>query len=79
MKCILPQVISDSQTGFLKGRFIGKNTRLVYDLISYLEKKGKAGLLLLVDFEKAFDSLEWSFIHKVLQKYNFGDYTQENG
>ena len=29
-------------------------------------------LLLLVDFEKAFDSVEWSFIEKTLKYYNFG-------
>ena len=77
MKCVLPQLISDSQTGFLKGRFIGENTRLVYDMIAYLEKKMKPGLLLLVDFEKAFDSLEWSFLHNVLNKYNFGEFAKK--
>ena len=30
------------------------------------------GLLLFVDFEKAFDSLEWSFIEKTLNYYKFG-------
>ena len=30
------------------------------------------GMLLFVDFEKAFDSLEWSFIEKTLNYYNFG-------
>ena len=30
------------------------------------------GLLLFVDFEKAFDTLEWSFIVKTLKYYNFG-------
>ena len=30
-------------------------------------------MLLLIDFEKAFDSIEWSYIRKVLHKYNFGE------
>ena len=30
------------------------------------------GLLLFVDFEKAFDSLEWSFCDKSLKYFNFG-------
>jgi hypothetical protein len=30
------------------------------------------GLLLLVDFEKAFDSIEWKFLQKALNSFNFG-------
>jgi hypothetical protein len=45
----------------MKDRFMGENTRLLYDLMHYLEENNKTGLLLLVDFEKAFDSIEWLF------------------
>ena len=37
----------------------------------YTEKQNLPGLLLLIDFEKAFDSVPWSFIFKVLSLYNF--------
>ncbi len=72
LKSILPKIISDSQKGFMKGRYIGENTRLVYDLMHFLETHQKPGVLLLVDFEKAFDSIEWSYIQAILKKYNFG-------
>ena len=36
------------------------------------EENNLAGLLLLVDFEKAFDSLSWNFIHKVMRFFGFG-------
>jgi hypothetical protein len=45
----------------MKDRFMGENTRLLYDLMHYLEENDMDGLLLLVDFEKAFDSIEWNF------------------
>ena len=38
----------------------------------YCEKQSIPGLLLLIDFEKAFDSLAWDFIYKVLTFLNFG-------
>ena len=38
----------------------------------YLEQHNKTGLLLLVDFEKAFDSVEWNFLKKALSSFNFG-------
>ena len=31
------------------------------------------GQIILVDFEKAYDSLEWDFLFKALDKFNFGN------
>ena len=32
----------------------------------------KPGLLMFIDFEKAFDSIEWAFIERALNYFNFG-------
>ena len=72
IKNVLDKLIATEQTGLIKDRYIGENTRLVYDLLQFTEEQNIPGLLLLIDFEKAFDSLSWSFIHKVLQFFNFG-------
>ena len=52
-------------------RFTGDNIRLIYDTLHYSNNAKKRGLLLLIDFEKAFDSVAWSFIQKTLIFYNF--------
>ena len=31
------------------------------------------GILLFLDFEKAFDSVEYNFMFKTLEKFNFGE------
>lgn len=56
----LPKVISHDQTGFLKRRSINENIRLIYieGIIRYTETEQIPGLLLFVEFEKAFDTLE---------------------
>ena len=36
-------------------------------------KKNRTGVLISVDFQKAFDSLEWSCIQSALEGYNFGE------
>lgn len=72
LKSVLPAIIDEDQTGFLPGRFIGENTRLLYDLLFYTEKQQIPGMLLLIDFEKAFDSVDWSFLLSVLDFFNFG-------
>ena len=56
----------------MQGRYIGEVTRLIYDVMNYTEKKPKIdGLLMLIDFEKAFDSISWSFMFNVLEKFGF--------
>ena len=37
------------------------------------ENEHKSGFITLIDFEKAFDSIEWPFLFKCLKKFNFGD------
>jgi hypothetical protein len=41
-------------------------------LIDKLEENDMPCLLLLIDFEKGFDTVEWSFFEKTLQYYGFG-------
>ena len=51
---------------------MGENIRTIFDIMQSAEDNNIPGLILLVDFEKAFDSLSWSFIQKVLILFNFG-------
>ena len=57
----------------MKGRYIGENIRLISDVMEQTKKLNCPGILLSVDFQIAFDTLEWSCIHNVLKIYNFGD------
>lgn len=68
----LEKIIHPDQTGFIHGSKEAKNIRLVYDIMQHTEEENIPGLLLLVDFEKAMDSLSWSFIQKALEFFNFG-------
>ena len=58
LKNVLPNLIDNDQTGFLKDRFIGENIRLIDSVIHYTTANKVPGLLLLLDFEKAFDAVE---------------------
>ena len=58
-------LISDTQMGFMNGRFIGECTRLICDIIEKCDENNIPGVLILLDFEKAFDSVEWNFIRKL--------------
>ena len=73
IKLTLDELINRDQTGFIKGRSLVENIRVIYDIMKFTDEQQIPGLLLLIDFEKAFDSLSWQFLHKALQHLNFGE------
>ena len=70
---VIPTLIHKDQNGFIKNRFIGYNIRTVIDCIDYLNRGNKEGFLAFVDFEKAFDKLNWHFMDETLKNFNFGE------
>ena len=66
----LPYLADDDQTGYIKDRFIGCNIRLVEDIIQYTSLTKTPGILLSVDFEKAFDSIKWDYILSSLKAFD---------
>ena len=70
---VLPNIVHNNQVGYVKGRYIGQNIRTAIDILQYTKLENKSGILISVDFEKAFDSVEWSFMIEVLKKFNFGE------
>ena len=69
---VIGSIVNHDQTAYIKGRYMGTNIRLVSDVIDYYDTLDKSGLLLMIDFKKAFDSLEWNFLFKTLKLFNFG-------
>ena len=51
--------------------YMGDSIRLMYELIHDLNYKNLPGLRICIDFEKAFDSVDWLFRRKVLKAFGF--------
>ena len=73
IKGVLEELISNDQTGFISNRFIGENTKLLYDTIDYCHSQNIDGLLVVVDYAKAFDTIEWDYVDQCLNLFNFGE------
>ena len=73
LRTVLPNIISKTQSGFMSNRFIGENTHLIYDIIHYANCNKIPGLLMLIDFQKAFDSVSWKFLYSILSTFGFKD------
>lgn len=69
---IMPAITSVQQRGFIKGRSIKDCICLTSEAINLLDKKTFGGnLALKVEIAKAFDTLDWTFLLKVLKKFGF--------
>ena len=71
IKPILPYIIKTQQKGFIQGRNIADCTREIYDFLYECEENDVPGLLLLIDFQEAFDSIACDFIHLALREFDF--------
>lgn len=72
IKSVLQSIISDDQSGFFPGRFIGDNIRLPYDIMYYTEENNIPEIILLVDFSIRFESISWDFMYHASTFFNFG-------
>ena len=72
IKNVLPSIIHYNQTGFIKDRYIGETARSIFDIMDFTVEENIPGLLIFIDFPKAFDSLEWNFLLKCLESFNVG-------
>ena len=76
-KKVVNKIISTSQTAYIKGRYIGENSRLVYDVISHVNQSKQTCLILAADFEAAFETISWHYLNAVLKEMNFGEYFRQ--
>ena len=72
----MSHVISPHQTAYIAGRYIGENTRLLFDTIALANEKNIPGMIVTADFEAAFESVSWEYLKEVMSQMNFGPYFQ---
>ena len=72
LQSVMNSLISSTQTAYISGRYIGENTRLIFDLIAHTESTKTPGMILAADFQAAFETVSWSYLRAVMNKFNFG-------
>ncbi|XP_026435095.1 uncharacterized protein LOC113332802 [Papaver somniferum] len=75
MKPLMEKIISPTQAAFVPKRYINDNIVIVHELIHSMKKsKKKQGLVVLkIDMSKAFDSVEWGFVLKMMSSLGFSE------
>ena len=77
LKVALPEIINPDQIGYMQNRFCGENIRLISDVIEFCTSQKNPCLILLADFEKAFDKISWNFVKCCLKRFGFGNIFQK--
>jgi hypothetical protein len=68
----LNNLISHSQTAFIKGRSILDNFQYMQGAVNHFHRSKTPMLFLNLDVTKAFDSIRWDYMLETLQRLGFG-------
>ena len=69
---VLPHIIHYDQNAFVKGRTIFDAVRTISDVMEFTKVHDYQSIMTAIDFEKAFDSLNWNFLSRSLEFFGFG-------
>lgn len=64
-------MVGVSQTAFIPGRNIIDGVVILYEVLLHLKSRKEEGIILKLDFEKAYDKVNWGFLKEVMLSKNF--------
>ncbi|GJR37695.1 putative RNA-directed DNA polymerase, eukaryota, reverse transcriptase zinc-binding domain protein [Tanacetum coccineum] len=66
------EVVSENQLAFILGRNISDNILITQELMhNYHRKRGPPRCVFKVDIQKAYDTVDWSFLENILTRFGF--------
>ena len=68
---ILQRLIDHHQSAFLKGRYILDNVVLGHEIIHHCKNTHNKGVVIKIDFEKAYDKINWNYLLSIMQARGF--------
>lgn len=69
---VIGDLVHEDQVGFIKGRKASSIIRLIDDVIDHMNDTNSQGLILALDYARAFDSISKDFVIWSFEKFGFG-------
>ena len=70
---VLDRIIDRCESSFMEGRNIMDNIMNLHEILHDTKVKRKSGLVLKLDFEKAYDMISWTFLFDCLKQRGFSE------
>ena len=64
---VAEKIVSATQTAFIPGRHILEGVSVLHEVVHEIQKTKATGIILKLDFEKAYDKVQWTFLREVLK------------
>lgn len=68
---IVDRLVSPNQSAFIHGRYILESVVLAHELVHSVHSNEEPGIVLKLDYEKAYDRVCWDFLFEVLESRGF--------
>ena len=72
LEAVMPTLVSDDQTGFIKNRQLSSNVRRLLNVLYNHTQPKISEVVIAFDAEKAFDRVEWDYLFYSLNRFGFG-------
>nr|KAJ0194327.1 hypothetical protein LSAT_V11C800406660 [Lactuca sativa] len=73
LKTVIGKLIGVEQSAYVEGRCILDGPLIINEVCSWVKRARKKLLLFKVDFDKAFDSVNWQYLDSILEQMGFGN------
>ncbi|XP_071699026.1 uncharacterized protein [Rutidosis leptorrhynchoides] len=72
LRKVIPNLVGFEQSAFIKGRNILDGALIANETLNFLKHNRLKSLIFKVDFEKAFDCLNWDYLMEIMEIMGFG-------
>lgn len=68
---MVQRIVAPTQSTFIKGRYILESVVVAHELVHSVHQSSEPGIILKLDYEKAYDRVSWSFLFDMLEARGF--------